>query len=368
MTLVSELVLTRNQLVQLAPSQGGNPFDAAMQRLSHLTSDLQEGVMKTRMQPIGSLHSTLLRLVRGLGQDLNKPIEFVMTGANTEMDRQVLEMMRDPLIHMVRNSADHGLEPASLRQAAGKPASGLITLNAYHEGGYVVIELSDDGAGLQTAGIGRLALARGLVTEAELATMTERQIHHFIFSPGFSTASQVSAVSGRGVGMEVVKANIERIGGAITLHSTAGRGTMFTIRIPLTLAIISAFILEAGGERFALPQACVAELVRTGAADHPPSGPANRDAGACGRRADAAAARAVAAADPPWRNPTTGRRRAEHAGLGHRRAVGQRPHSGPDGGPGIRHGGDRRQAGSAAAAPHHHVRRQRPSSAMAPWC
>ncbi len=275
MTLVSELVLTRNQLVQLAPGKGSNPFDAALQRLSHLTSDLQEGVMKTRMQPVGSLHNTLQRLVRGLGQELGKPIEFVMTGGNTEMDRQVLEVMRDPLIHMVRNSADHGLEPASLRQAAGKPAAGLITLNAYHEGGYVVIELSDDGAGLQTAGIGRLALARGLVTEAELASMTERQIHHFIFSPGFSTAKQVSAVSGRGVGMEVVKANIERIGGAITLHSTAGRGTVFTIRIPLTLAIISAFILEAGGERFALPQACVAELVRIGAADNVAPGHAN---------------------------------------------------------------------------------------------
>jgi two-component system chemotaxis sensor kinase CheA len=262
MTLVSELVLTRNQLIQLAPSQGGNTFDAALQRLSHLTSDLQEGVMMTRMQPIGSLHNTLLRLVRGLGQELGKPIEFAMTGAGTELDRQVLEMMRDPLIHMVRNSADHGLETASGRRAAGKPPTGLITLNAYHEGGHVVIELSDDGAGLRTEGIGALALARGLVSEAALAAMTEREIHHFIFSPGFSTASRVSAVSGRGVGMEVVKANIERIGGAIVLNSAAGRGTMFTIRIPLTLAIISAFILEASGERFALPQACVMELVR----------------------------------------------------------------------------------------------------------
>jgi two-component system chemotaxis sensor kinase CheA len=274
MTLVSELVLTRNQLVQFAPSESGNPFDAALQRLSHLTSDLQEGVMKTRMQPIGSVHNTLLRLVRELGQELGKPIAFVMTGAATELDRQVLEVMRDPLIHMVRNSADHGLETASGRQAAGKPLTGLITLNAYHEGGHVVVELSDDGAGLRTDRIGALALTRDLVTEAELAVMSESQIHNFIFNPGFSTASRVSAVSGRGVGMEVVKANIERIGGAITLRSTLGRGTMFTVRIPLTLAIISAFILEACGERFALPQACVAELVRIGAADDLASGPA----------------------------------------------------------------------------------------------
>jgi two-component system, chemotaxis family, sensor kinase CheA len=267
MTLVSELVLTRNQLIQLAPDDTAGPFATALQRLSHLTSDLQEGVMKTRMQPIGSLNNTLTRVVRGLGQELGKSIAFVMAGADTELDRQVLELMRDPLIHMVRNSADHGLEGAALRRAAGKPATGRISLTAYHEDGHVVIELGDDGAGLPIERIRTLALAHGLATETELATMNEAQIQRFIFRPGFSTAASVSAVSGRGVGMEVVKANIERIGGTIALHSSAGRGTVFTIRIPLTLAIISAFILETRGERFALPQVNVMEVVRLGDAE-----------------------------------------------------------------------------------------------------
>jgi two-component system chemotaxis sensor kinase CheA len=274
MTLVSELVLTRNQLVQLAPHDGGSLFEAALQRLSHLTSDLQEGVMKTRMQPIGSLTNTLQRLTRVLSHELGKPIEFILTGADTELDRQVLELMRDPLIHMIRNSADHGIESPDLRMAAGKKQAGHITLNAYHEGGYVVIELSDDGAGLRTQRIGALAVAGGLVTEGELATMTETQIQHFIFAPSFSTAPSISAISGRGVGMEVVKVNIERIGGSIGLHSTAGQGTLFTIRIPLTLAIVSAFILEARGERFALPQSNVVELVRVAGADEEAAGEA----------------------------------------------------------------------------------------------
>ena len=263
MTLVSELVLTRNQLLQLARTQEDSRFSAPLQRLSHLTSDLQEGVMKMRMQPIGQMSDKLARLVRDLGRDLGKRIELVMRGQDTELDRQVLELIRDPLMHMVRNSADHGLEPPAARAAAGKPETGCITLNAYHEGGYVVIELGDDGGGLRTDLIRARALARGLATEAELAAMTEPQIHRFIFRRGFTTVAAVSAVSGRGVGMDVVEANIRRLGGTIALSSALGQGTVFTIRIPLTLAIVSAFIVEARGERFALPQACVAELVRT---------------------------------------------------------------------------------------------------------
>ncbi|HUZ63887.1 MAG TPA: chemotaxis protein CheW [Acetobacteraceae bacterium] len=266
MTLVSELVLTRNQILQLARTQENAAFAVPLQRLSHITSELQEGVMKTRMQPIGNAWNKLPRLVRDLGHELDKKIELAMRGAETELDRQVLELIKDPLTHMVRNSADHGLEPPAARRAAGKPEAGTITLNAFHEGGHIIIEIGDDGRGLPAERIRAKALAQGLATEAELAGMGEAQIQQFIFRAGFSTAAAVTAVSGRGVGMDVVKTNIERIGGTIGLNSTAGAGTVFTIKIPLTLAIVSALIVEAGGERFAIPQIAVVELVRTGSA------------------------------------------------------------------------------------------------------
>jgi two-component system chemotaxis sensor kinase CheA len=263
MTLVSELVLTRNQLLQLARSQEENSgFTVPLQRLSHITSDLQEGVMKTRMQPIGNAWNKLPRLVRDLAREMNKKIELVMLGADTELDRQVLELIKDPLTHMVRNSGDHGLESPAERRAVGKPETGRITLNAYHEGGHIIIEIADDGRGLPLDRIRAKVLANGLATEAELAGMTEAQLQRFIFRAGFSTSAVVTAVSGRGVGMDVVKTNIEKIGGTIELKSSPGAGTTFTIKIPLTLAIVSALIVEAGGERFAIPQISVVELVR----------------------------------------------------------------------------------------------------------
>jgi two-component system chemotaxis sensor kinase CheA len=265
MTLVSELVLTRNQLLQMVRNGADSAFKAPLQRLSHITSELQEGVMKTRMQPIGNAWSKLPRLVRDLGVDLGKRIELKMIGAETELDRQVLELIKDPLTHMVRNSADHGLESLEARRAAGKPEHGTITLNAYHEGGHIIIEISDDGRGLDVDAIGRKAVASGLVTETELAGLSPNQIQQFIFRPGFSTASQVTSVSGRGVGMDVVRTNIEKIGGTIELTSEPGRGTRFTIKIPLTLAIVSALIVAIRGERFAIPQLGVVELVRAGA-------------------------------------------------------------------------------------------------------
>ena len=264
MVLVSELVLTRNQLLQLARAREDAALAVPLQRLSLLTSDLQEGVMKTRMQPIGHAWNKLPRVVRDLSLELGKHLDLVMRGAETELDRQVLELIRDPLTHMVRNSADHGLETPAERRAAGKPDTGRIVLEACHEGGHIVIRLSDDGRGLNSARIRAKALARGLATEAELAQMAEGEVQSFIFRPGFSTAEAVTAVSGRGVGMDVVKTNIERIGGAIALDSREGHGTTFTIRIPLTLAIVSALIVEAGGERFAIPQIGVVELVRAG--------------------------------------------------------------------------------------------------------
>ena len=266
MMLVSELVLTRNQLLQLARAHQADAFAVPLQRLSHITTDLQEGVMKTRMQPIGNAWAKLPRLVRDLAHELGKKIDLDMRGAQTELDRQVLELIRDPLTHMVRNSADHGLETPAERRAAGKPETGRIILNAYHEGGHIIIEIGDDGRGLPVERIRAKALAQGLATEAELAQMSEREILRFIFAPGFSTAQQVTAVSGRGVGMDVVKTNIEKIGGTVELASKAGKGAIFTIKIPLTLAIVSALIVEAGGERFALPQIGVVELVRVGGA------------------------------------------------------------------------------------------------------
>ncbi len=262
MTLVSELVLTRNQLLQLARTQENGAFTVPLQRLSHITSDLQEGVMKTRMQPIGNAWNKMPRLVRDLSHDLGKKIELTMIGAETELDRQVLELIKDPLTHMIRNSGDHGLETPAERRAAGKPETGTIVLNAYHEGGYIILEISDDGRGLAVDRIRAKALANGLATEAELAAMTDSQIQRFIFRAGLSTAATVSAVSGRGVGMDVVKTNIEKIGGTIDLKSVVGQGTTFTVKIPLTLAIVSALIVEAGKERFAIPQLSVVELVR----------------------------------------------------------------------------------------------------------
>lgn len=274
MTLVSELVLTRNQLLQLArmheaQNNDASGFTVPLQRLSHITSDLQEGVMKTRMQPIGNAWQKLPRLVRDLARDVDKRIELVMRGADTELDRQVLELIKDPLTHMVRNSGDHGLERPEVRRAAGKPETGRITLNAYHEGGHIIIEVADDGTGLHVDRIRAKILSKGLATEGELAAMSSADIQRFIFHAGFSTAAQVTAVSGRGVGMDVVKTNIEKIGGTIDLKSEPGRGTTFTIKIPLTLAIVSALIVAAGGERFAIPQISVVELVRARLAADP---------------------------------------------------------------------------------------------------
>jgi len=262
MTMVSELVLTRNQLLDIGRRHEDSEFKAPLQRLSNVTAELQDGVMKTRMQPIGNAWQKLPRIVRDLSAELRKPIEFEMQGAETELDRQVLDLIKDPLIHMVRNSADHGLEMPAERRAAGKPERGTIRLAAWHEGGHIIVEVSDDGRGLDTARIKSIAIARGLVSEAEAEKMSESQIQKFIFAPGFSTASKVTSISGRGVGMDVVRANMDQIGGVIDVKSVLGQGTSFTIKIPLTLAIVSALIVQCAGDRFAIPQLAVVELVR----------------------------------------------------------------------------------------------------------
>jgi two-component system chemotaxis sensor kinase CheA len=262
MTMVSELVLTRNQLLEISRRHEDTEFKVPLQRLSNVTAELQEGVMKTRMQPIGNAWQKLPRIVRDLSSELGKQIELEMHGADTELDRQVLDLIKDPLTHMVRNSADHGLETPAERLAADKPEQGTIRLSAYHEGGHIIICIADNGRGLSTEKIKAKAVSNGLVSEADLEKMTEAQIHKFIFAPGFSTAAAVTSVSGRGVGMDVVRNNIDKIGGTIDVKSVAGQGSSVTIKIPLTLAIVSALIVEAAGDRFAIPQLSVVELVR----------------------------------------------------------------------------------------------------------
>jgi two-component system, chemotaxis family, sensor kinase CheA len=262
MTMVSELVLTRNQLLEIVRRHEDSEFKVPLQRLSNVTAELQEGVMKTRMQPIGNAWQKLPRVVRDLSTELNKQIELEMHGAETELDRQVLDLIKDPLTHMVRNSADHGLETPEERRTLGKLDKGTIRLSAYHEGGHIIIEIADDGRGLNTERIKAKAVNNGLASEAEVEKMTEAQIHKFIFAPGFSTAAKVTSVSGRGVGMDVVRTNIDLIGGTVDVRSVPGQGSSFVIKIPLTLAIVSTLIVESAGDRFAIPQLSVIELVR----------------------------------------------------------------------------------------------------------
>ncbi|MGL5139621.1 MAG: chemotaxis protein CheW, partial [Beijerinckiaceae bacterium] len=262
MTMVSELVLTRNQLLELSRRDANSQFKAPLQRLSHVTAELQEGVMKTRMQPIGTAWSRLPRLVRDLCEDLGKDIELVMEGAETEIDRQLLDLVRDPMLHMIRNAADHGIETPAERRSAGKPLRGRIRVSAAQEGGYITVAIVDDGRGLNLTRIREKAARLGLASTGEIARMSDLQVARYIFHPGFSTASEVTNISGRGVGMDVVRTNIERMGGSVDVKTTAGQGTTVDIRIPLTLAIAAALILECGGQRFALPQMAVVELVR----------------------------------------------------------------------------------------------------------
>jgi two-component system chemotaxis sensor kinase CheA len=262
MNLVGELVLARNQIIQLKGASSDSTFVGATQRLNLITSELQEGVMKTRMQPIGNIWSKFPRVVRDLSVTCGKRVELVMEGEGTELDKTLIEAIKDPLTHLVRNSVDHGIEPPEVRTAAGKPAEGRITLRAFHEGGQVVMEVADDGGGLDADKIRNKALERGLITPEQAGRMSERDLLQLIFLPGFSTAAKVTNVSGRGVGMDVVRTNIEKIGGTIDLQGKRGVGTTLRIKIPLTLAIIPALVVKSGDSRYAIPQASLLELVR----------------------------------------------------------------------------------------------------------
>jgi two-component system, chemotaxis family, sensor kinase CheA len=264
MGIVSELVLTRNQLLELSGAAGDETIKAAVQSLSSVTGDLQDAVMRVRMQPVERLFSTLPRLVRDLAIDLGKKIELVTFGADTELDRQVIELIRAPLTHIIRNAADHGLETIEQRLRLGKPEVGRIRVSASYDAGQITIEVKDDGRGLDLAGIKAKAIALGLATEEALARMSDVDIYQFVMLPGFSTATSVTKISGRGVGMDVVRANIQSIGGAVCLNSAKGKGTTVTLRIPLTLAIAPALILSCGRSRFAVLQMAVVEVVGVG--------------------------------------------------------------------------------------------------------
>ena len=264
MAEVSELVLTRNQLMQMLRGHADPEAALALQRLSQVTSNLQESVMKTRMQSIGQTWAKLPRMIRDLARDLGKKIELKLEGGETELDRQVLDLVNDPFTHLMRNAADHGIETPAQRRGAGKSETGVVTLSACQQGGAIVITLADDGRGIDPEHISAAIRRGGFASDAELRAMSEHQLLQFVFHPGFTTAAQVTNVSGRGVGLDVVRSNAEKIGGTVEVASNLGRGTRFTIKIPLTLAIVPALLLDCGGQRFAIPQTAVAELVRSG--------------------------------------------------------------------------------------------------------
>jgi two-component system chemotaxis sensor kinase CheA len=262
MNLVGELVLARNQVLQFANRMKDTSFLAASQRLNLITTELQEGVMKTRMQPIGNIWGQFPRTVRDVALGCGKEVGIEMEGKETELDKTIIEAIKDPLTHLVRNSVDHGIELPEDRVKAGKDRTGRLILRAFHEGGQVIIEISDDGAGLNADRIRKKAVERAVITAEQAARMTEREIFNLIFLPGFSTAEKVTNVSGRGVGMDVVKTNVEKIGGTVDVQSNLGRGTTVRVKIPLTLAIIPALVVTCGGDRYAIPQVSLLELVR----------------------------------------------------------------------------------------------------------
>ena len=262
MDLVGELVLTRNQILQYNNEREDAVLNATSQRLNLITSELQEGVMKTRMQPIGMVWNKLPRVVRDMALALGKQIQLEMDGAETELDRTIIEAVKDPLVHLVRNSCDHGIEAAEARVRAGKPPQGRLTLRAYHEGGQVNIEISDDGAGIDVARVKQKAIEKGLLRPEQAEKISDREALLLIFQPGFSTAQTITNVSGRGVGMDVVKSSIEKIGGVVDIFSQPGEGSTVKLKIPLTLAIIPGLVISCGGERFVIPQVSLLELIR----------------------------------------------------------------------------------------------------------
>jgi two-component system chemotaxis sensor kinase CheA len=262
MTIAGEIVLARNQILQYSQQHGNPSFQNTCRQLNLITTELQEHVMKTRLQPIGNVWNRFPRLVRDSASACGKKVRLETEGSETELDKTLIEAIRDPLTHLVRNAIDHGIEPPERRRAARKSEEGCVRLRAYHEGGQVNVEIGDDGGGIDPERIKHRAVEQRLITAEQAARMGTHTLLGLIFLPGFSTAPAVTTLSGRGVGMDVVKTNIEKIGGSVDVHSTVGRGTTVRIRIPLTLAIIKVLVVTSAGDRYAVPQVSIVELVR----------------------------------------------------------------------------------------------------------
>jgi len=262
MTLAGELVLSRNQLLQTISTNDLRNAEAVGQRIDLITSELQEAIMLTRMQPIGNVFSKFPRVVRDLSKQLNKTIDLTIVGNEVELDKTIIESINDPLTHLIRNSVDHGVEMPADRKRAGKPEKGLIVLKAYHEAGQVVIQISDDGKGLDGEALAASAISKGLISVEQAQIMSDKERINLIFLPGFSMAKKVTDVSGRGVGMDVVKTNLDKLGGQVEIVSEVGKGTTISIKLPLTLAIIPCQIITTSGERYAIPQVNLEELLR----------------------------------------------------------------------------------------------------------
>jgi two-component system chemotaxis sensor kinase CheA len=264
MNLAGELVLSRNRIVQLASKMDDPELNSASQSMSLITTEIQEKIMKTRMQPIGNVFNKFPRVVRDLSKAGRKEVDLALEGTETELDKTILEAIKDPLTHIVRNSIDHGIESPDIRTSKGKSVNGTLIMRAYHQGGQVIIEISDDGAGIDPEKVRKKAIEKGMISSEKAASMTDRDAIALVFKPGFSTAEKVTNISGRGVGMDVVKTNIEKLGGTVDIQSEINEGTVIRIKIPLTLAIIPALVVHSCGERFAIPQVNLVELVRLG--------------------------------------------------------------------------------------------------------
>ncbi len=262
MNLVGELVLARNQILAHSAIQQDPLLTGACQRLNSITGELQQDVMKTRMQPINTIWNKFPRVVRDLAKHCGKQVRIEMEGKETELDKSLIEAIKDPLTHLIRNAVDHGVESPDDRVAKGKSAEGCVSLTAYHGGGQVIIEIADDGAGIDVDRLREKAIALGMITTAQATQMPDQDICRLIFAPGMTTAKKVTNISGRGVGMDVVRTNLEKIGGFIELESKRDRGSTFRIQLPLTLAIVPALLVRSGKENFAIPQGGILELIR----------------------------------------------------------------------------------------------------------
>lgn len=259
MNLFSELLIDRSRLEQLASETGNNDLSDTVAHLSRVSTDLQNIVLKLRMVPVDTVFNRFPRMIRDLAKTLDKKIDLVISGAETELDRTVIDEIGDPLVHLLRNAVDHGVESIAERVAAGKPEMGTVNLRAFHSGNHVFIEIEDDGKGIYRDNLLKTAIKRGVVTEEQGAKMSDDEVNQLLFAPGFSTADKISDISGRGVGLDVVKSKITSLGGNVTIHSTPGKGTNFSVQLPLTLSIIAAMLVRLGSEKYAVPLSSIVE-------------------------------------------------------------------------------------------------------------